>query len=672
MKISIIIFSLIISLMAWLCLTTAMANPPEDQCRSNPQLVSAIYSSGGNSYKTTEFVLTKNRILRLYAIGEGNPSRMLVYGGIENRETGQLVWVMDFLSTEDIDKTREIRKVDRLLPLRAGTYRLHFKSDPASLQKKSIQTTTGSHNIGIWLFDVTAHHLELLDNFLEKTTHPEKFGWSSIKLSELNHELKKYGTDALMLITDGKIIFEYGNTTNIMRSHSMRKSLLSALYGIYVAEGKIDLNATLEKLNITECIPLTIREKQATVLDLIKARSGIYIPAAAESSFMRKSRPQRGSHQPSTFWYYNNWDFNVLGTIFRQETREDLFYAFKRRIADPIGMQDFILGRQAYSYEKKLSLHPSYPFLISARDMAKFGQLFLQQGRWNDNQIIPQNWVTTSTASYSHTNRYGIGYGYMWWILTEDSYGLQKGSYFADGYGGQRLYVIPHLNSVIVHRINVKIPDTNILVADLSPDAVIKRIMKAYTGQKVIREKSVLREKKNLVNEKHLLDTYGRSSIYYGKSFNKFRIWLWVCAIVLSSSLVIRTIIYLMRKASCQLRFQEDKSSSNSLYTVVVKWITTIDGLTCSVYICTILTIPHAFEYLAMVGMPDGLALYQKALIHIPKIGVLLTTFLMVANIFVWVKRYWTVPERIHFVLITTASVVFTYIAYDLNLIILV
>ena len=604
-------------------------------------------------------------------MGEGNPTKMLDYGGIEDIETGQLVWVMHFLSTEHAGRIQENRKVDRLLPLRAGKYRLHFKTNPSWPSNISIQAEEDSYNRGIWLFDETEHHIELLASFWEKATYPDKFGWSSAKLDRLNPEMEKFGTDALMIITDGKVIFEYGNTTNIIPSHSMRKSLLSALYGIYVAEGNIDINTTLEQLDITESIPLTTQEKQATVLDLLKARSGVYIPAADEAPSMRKARPQRGRHKPGSFWYYNNWDFNVLGTIFRQETSQDLYQAFKQRIADPIGMQDFILSRQAYSYEKKYSLHPAYPFLISARDMAKFGQLFLQQGRWNKDQIIPKNWITASTASYSRTNRSGIGYGYMWWILTEDAYGLQKGCYFADGYGGQRLYVIPQINSVVVHRINIKVPGTNIITAEFAPDAVIKRIMKAYTGKKDIQEKSVFREMGALVTKKRSLNAYGRSSKYYGKSFRGFRIGFWICAIVLTSGLAIWTLIYLIRKGSCRLRTQESNTGGNSLFAGLLKWIAAIGGLICSVYICVILTIPYAFEYVAMVGMPGGLDLHQKILMHIPKFGVLLTFFLLIANRFVWTKRYWTVSERVHFVLITTAAVVFTSLAYNLNLIIL-
>ena len=168
-----------------------------------------------------------------------------------------------------------------------------------------------------------------------------------------------------------------------------------------------------------------------------------------------------------------------------------------------------------------------------------------------------------------------------------------------------------------------------------------------------------------------MLDLYGRSSKYYGKSFRDFRIGLWICAIVLTSGLAIWTMIYLIRKSLCRSRNQEGNTVNNTLFANLIKWITAIGGFICFVYICVILTIPHAFEYVAMVGMPGGFDLHQKILIHVPKFGVLLTIFLLVANKFVWAKRYWTVFERFNFLLITTAAFVFTLIAYNLNLIIL-
>jgi CubicO group peptidase (beta-lactamase class C family) len=84
---------------------------------------------------------------------------------------------------------------------------------------------------------------------------------------------------------------------------------------------------------------------------------------------MKRRRPARGSHAPGTFWYYNNWDFNVLGTILRKATGEDTFEAVERHIAQPIGMEHFTARDGKYAYERA-SEHPAYRMFMSARDLA--------------------------------------------------------------------------------------------------------------------------------------------------------------------------------------------------------------------------------------------------------------------------------------------------------------
>ena len=142
-----------------------------------------------------------------------------------------------------------------------------------------------------------------------------------------------------MIIVDGLVLNQWGQTTRRFRCHSIRKSFLSALYGIHVKEGRIDLSKTLQTLGIDDIDPsLTSLEKEATIEDLLKARSGVYHPALYETDAMAALRPERGSHLPGAFWYYNNWDFNALGTIFEQETKTRIFEEFQRRVADPLEM----------------------------------------------------------------------------------------------------------------------------------------------------------------------------------------------------------------------------------------------------------------------------------------------------------------------------------------------
>ncbi|UXN58761.1 serine hydrolase domain-containing protein [Phyllobacterium zundukense] len=177
------------------------------------------------------------------------------------------------------------------------------------------------------------------------------------------------------------------------------------------------------------------------------ARSGIYHPAAHETGDMRRNRPERGSHSPGSFWFYNNWDFNALGTIYRQQTGEDIFQSFAQRIAAPIGMEDFSARDGRYVAERQ-SVHTAYPFNLSASDAARFGQLFLDGGRWDGKQVIPAAWVKESTTAYSHTDRGSMGYGYLWWTLNPDVFG--RGAALASGYGGQAIAIVPSKRLVVV------------------------------------------------------------------------------------------------------------------------------------------------------------------------------------------------------------------------------
>ena len=201
---------------------------------------------------------------------------------------------------------------------------------------------------------------------------------------------------------------------------------------------------------------LTPEEKQATVRDLLKSRSGVYHEAAAEAQIMIKTRPERGSHAPGTFFYYNNWDFNALGTIFEQETGTKIFEEFKIKIADPVGMEDFSIEDCQYQYEREKSIHPAYHFRMSARDMARFGVIYQKNGMWKDTRIISSEWITESTKAYSIINvASGVSYGYMWKVFPEGSLAAKMiGSpgYYHTGIGVHILIIFPELKLVIVER----------------------------------------------------------------------------------------------------------------------------------------------------------------------------------------------------------------------------
>ena len=291
--------------------------------------------------------------------------------------------------------------------------------------------------------------------------YPAKHGWSTDKLAAARNFAKASGSSALMVIEDGAVVDQSGDIDRKISSYSIRKSLISALYGIYSAEGVIDINQTLEQLGIDDNPPsLTKEEKQARVVDLLRARSGVYHPVDFETQYMIKIRPERGSHAPGTFWYYNNWDFNVLGTILEKKTGLSIGEAFYRRVARPIGMQDF-KPEDVYYIDGSISMHRAYHFEITARDLARFGLLYLRKGRWGDKQIVPQAWVEKNTHADEMIRWHDVdagGYENLWWLEYKGTSlygpGLPAGTYVASGAGVHIVMVIPSLKLLIVSRVN--------------------------------------------------------------------------------------------------------------------------------------------------------------------------------------------------------------------------
>jgi CubicO group peptidase (beta-lactamase class C family) len=285
---------------------------------------------------------------------------------------------------------------------------------------------------------------------------PAEAGWSQALLSDARDASKQLNLTAFMAIHHGAVIAEWGDTTKRAELASVRKSLLNGLIGIAVAEGKISLDSKLAQLGIDDNPPsLTDVEKQATVRMLLEARSGVYHPALYETPGMAKRRPSRGSHAPGTFWYYNNWDFNVLGAIYEHATGAGIYEALARSIARPIGMQDYRPEDGTYFYGHD-SDHRAYPLRMSARDLARFALLYLRNGAWSGQQIVPAAWVRESTQPYSDVPDLGLGYGYLWWTnpAPPAQGALPQGTFFAWGAGGQYAFVVPARDVVVVYRVD--------------------------------------------------------------------------------------------------------------------------------------------------------------------------------------------------------------------------
>jgi CubicO group peptidase (beta-lactamase class C family) len=291
----------------------------------------------------------------------------------------------------------------------------------------------------------------------QQLASPERAGWSADGLANVRDDAGRIGSTSVMIVQHGVVVAAWGDVARRSNLHSCRKSLLNALIGIAVAGDKIHLDDTLAKLGIDDAPPaLTDIEKQATVRELLEARSGVYHAAAYETNGMQALRPERGAHAPGTFWYYNNWDFNTLGHIYEQVTGTKIFDAFANEIALPIGMEDFRSNDGHYETIAE-SRFPAYVFDMSTRDFARFALLYLHGGRWNDAQVVPQDWIAESTRPYSDTP--SGGYGFLWWTGDSQSgaaaeIGFPPGSFWAEGHLGQYAVVIPSRDLIVVNRVD--------------------------------------------------------------------------------------------------------------------------------------------------------------------------------------------------------------------------
>jgi CubicO group peptidase (beta-lactamase class C family) len=210
---------------------------------------------------------------------------------------------------------------------------------------------------------------------------------------------------------------------------------MSVLFGIAIEKGYVKMDQTLADLGIDDAkVKLTALEKTCTIGDLLKSRSGIYIEASGETTEMKASRPKRGQHKPGEFYYYNNWGFNVLGTIFEKQTKMSIGQAINDWLAVHLGMRDFRPNHVEYKSAND-SEHRQYIIFMTAEDMARIGVMMLNDGFWGGKQILSKTWIDESVQPYSEVlekeNAPLDHYGYLWWL------DLDTGNYWATGWGGQ-------------------------------------------------------------------------------------------------------------------------------------------------------------------------------------------------------------------------------------------
>ena len=279
--------------------------------------------------------------------------------------------------------------------------------------------------------------------------------------------LEKNRTQAFLVIQDDAILYEqYFNGAqrdSIVTSFSTAKSFTSALIGIAIAEGHI------HSVNdpITDYLPeLEERDpafSQITIRDLLMMSSGIKYsepPDNATTYYYPDLRSlalatTRIIDSPGNTFHYNNFHPLLLGLILERSTGTSVANYLQEKIWKPLGMEfSGSWSLDENGFEKMESG-------INARaiDFAKFGRLFLHNGNWDGEQVIPAAWVADSTqadTSLDYDRYYyddfifadGRGYyKYMWWGMQRDG---GKYDFSAIGNKGQLIYVSPEKNLLIL------------------------------------------------------------------------------------------------------------------------------------------------------------------------------------------------------------------------------
>lgn len=302
-------------------------------------------------------------------------------------------------------------------------------------------------------------------------------------LNEKSSDGKSLFTKAVLVVYDGQLVAEaYAPGSDNKTVHlgwSMAKTVTAALAGILVKQGR---------LKVQEPAPVAAWKNTSkasiTLKHLLQQTSGIdfsevyFRPSSANTMLWSKGDMAAYTeslpldHPPGTVFNYSSGNVNVLSRILRDKLGDD-YYAFPRReLFDKINANSFLLEPDASG-----TLVGSSFVYATARDYARLGLLYYSNGYWNGEQILPSNWVKESTEPSSADLR--KHYGYLTWLngknadLSGNWYpDAPADMYFADGFAGQDVFIIPSEKLVLV-RLGMRQFDDNAFIRD-----VIKTIRK--------------------------------------------------------------------------------------------------------------------------------------------------------------------------------------------------
>lgn len=319
-------------------------------------------------------------------------------------------------------------------------------------------------------------HLVASDSFFEFSYNlDEEYVQDKFELAmgkdDFDAFLERNRTQAFIVIQNDMIIYEnYFNGANrdsIVTSFSTAKSFTSALIGIAISEGHIQsvddpiINYLPE---LAECDPSFA---EITIRDLLMMTSGIrYIEFPFVNGDNAKTyyypdlrqlalQDARIIDMPGEYFLYNNYHPLLLGMILERAIGTSVTNYLQEKIWNPIGME----FSGSWSLDEARFEKMESGINARAIDFAKFGRLYLLNGTWNGDQVIPVEWVTESTqadATVDYDQYYYDGfifengqgyYKYMWWGIQRDA---QNYDIFALGNHGQFIYISPQSNLIIL------------------------------------------------------------------------------------------------------------------------------------------------------------------------------------------------------------------------------
>ena len=228
-------------------------------------------------------------------------------------------------------------------------------------------------------------------------------------------------------------------------THSMCKSVTGMAIGFLVAEGKLSLDEKLEKIFSGKINPIQhIFSNSITVRHLLTMTSGVAFNesgAIAANDWRKQFLEAQQKNAPGAVFEYNSMNSYMLSAIITEITGESLVDYLKPRLFEPLGIERFMWETCPQNVTKG-----GWGMFLRIEDMAKLGLLYLQKGKYNGKQILPEEWVDDATSSHVETGKESSpGYGYQLWTNGE-----RQGAYTFNGMLGQNVYIYPDADMLIV------------------------------------------------------------------------------------------------------------------------------------------------------------------------------------------------------------------------------